>query len=157
MTASILTTLYNDYIKPQKRYILILVLVIIFGVAGAYAFKWFAQPLMVHEGAQNIANSNDRGGEVTIKFFYADWCPHCTKAKPQWKTFKSTYDGKSVNGYTIHCEEIDCTDGSSPYIQQYSVNGYPTLIMLKDNNKIDFDSKITNDNLTKFVESVLQK
>ena len=163
MPASLVNVLYNDYVKPNKHILLVVLMIIIFGVAGIYAFKWFAKPLL-SEGAQNmdgtnVANYNDRR-EVEIYFFFADWCPHCTKAKPQWAAFKSAHDssngtGKEVNGYKIKCVDVDCTDGSSSLIQKYKVNGYPTCIMMKDGNQIAFDSKITTDNLMQFVNSVL--
>lgn len=157
MAPSILTILYNDYIRPKKRAFLILTMVVIFGVAAYYAYKMFAKPLL-NEGLGNgsdVANHNNRR-DVEIYLFYADWCPHCKKAKPEWNTFKSSYDGKEVNGFKIKCIGVDCTDGTSPYIQQYEVNGYPTLVLVKDGNKIAFDSKITTDNLTTFVNTVLQ-
>ena len=166
MAPSILNLLYNDYVKPYKRYVLILTMIIIFGVAGMYAFKWSATPLFNEgmgsgsgsgsgSGGGDIANYNDRRS-VELYFFYADWCPHCTTAKPQWSAFKSSYEGNEVNGYKIKCNEVDCSDGTSPLIQTHNVNGYPTLIMVKDGDKINFDSKISTDNLTQFVNSVLQ-
>ena len=155
MAPSIVNILYNDFVKPYKRYILIMTMIVIFGAAAYFAFKMFAKPLL-GEGmgsGRDVSNHNTRSN-IELYFFFADWCPHCTKAKPQWATFKSAYDGKEVNGSTIKCNEVDCTDGSSPLIQKYGVNGYPTLIMLKNGDQISFDSKITSDNLTQFVNSI---
>jgi thioredoxin-like negative regulator of GroEL len=155
--ANIVNVLYNDYVKPYKRYILVLVLIIIFAVAGMYAFKWFAEPMMDGNNASvdNVANANFRGGDAQIYFFFADWCPHCGKAKPHWTNFTSAYQGKSVNGYNVTTIPVDCTDGTDPKIQKYQIQGYPTVIMIKDNQRIDFDSKISEENLTQFINSVL--
>jgi len=152
---NITSLLYRDYIQPYKRYILILVLIVIFCLAGAYAFKWFAKPIMDNMAADNVANANFRGGEVQIYVFFADWCPHCKKAKPEWNAFEKAFHGKEVNGYTIQCNSVDCTDGTSPLIQKYQIQGYPTMIMIKDGQRVDFDAKITEDNLTRFVNSTL--
>jgi thiol-disulfide isomerase/thioredoxin len=157
--ATITTVLYDNYIKPRKRTWLAIIMIIIFGILGYYAFKWYAKPVIKNKASQNVANVNTRDQTVELYFFYADWCPHCTKAKPQWAAFKQSYDGKPVNGYTIQCIEVNCTEESptnNRLIQKYSVNSYPTLIMVKDGNRIDFDSKITTDSLTQFVNTVLQ-
>ena len=141
----------SQYIRPYYSKLVILVLLGIFGWVAYYAYgKWGQTKPKANADIYQPSGSKD----ATVYFFFADWCPHCTKAKPQWATFKSAYDGKEVNGSTIKCNEVDCTDGSSPLIQKYGVNGYPTLIMLKNGDQISFDSKITSDNLTQFVNSI---
>jgi len=155
MAPTITSLLYRDYIQPYKRYILTLVLIVIFGLAGFYAFKWFAKPTIDNMSADNVANANFRGGEVQLYIFVADWCPHCRKAKPEWNSFVTAYNGKTINGHTIQCNTVDCTDGTNPLIQKYQIQGYPTMIMMKGGERVDFDSKITQDNLTNFVNTTL--
>lgn len=152
---SILSILYYNYIKPIQRYLLVLFLFILFGLVGMYAFKWFAEPMISNPNSDDIANANFRTGEVQVYIFIADWCPHCKKAKPEWLNFKSDYDGKDINGQTLKLIDVDCTDGTDPRIQQYNINGYPTAFMMNGNQRIDFDSKITENNLIQFVNGVL--
>ncbi len=95
---------------------------------------------------------------VTIYLFYADWCPHCKRAKPTWNEVKTDYEGKTVNGYLVHFEEINCTEENeevADMIRKYKVEGYPTIKMQKGAQVIEFDAKITRDNLEKFISSVL--
>lgn len=153
--ANITSLLYRDFIQPYRRYLLVLLMIVIFGVAGMYAFKWFAKPVLDTMEANNVSNANFRDSEVQLYIFVANWCPHCTKAKPQWNSFVQSYNGKSVNGHTVQCTTVDCTDGTNPLIQKYQIQGYPTLIMMKGGQRIDFDSKITEDNLIQFVNATL--
>ena len=51
---------------------------------------------------------------------------------------------------------VDCSEGENPLIQEYSVDGYPTVILVKGDKRINYDAKITYDNLVKYVEDVLQ-
>jgi thiol-disulfide isomerase/thioredoxin len=156
MAKSIWLDLYDDYIKKNKRTLLVITLVIIFAAASYYAYQWFGKPRLEGlTGASDVANANNRPEEIQVYLFYANWCPHCKKAKPHWDEFKKSYDGKVVKGSRITTIEVDCTDGASPLIQEYKINGYPTVFMKKDGNKIDFDSKITTETLTQFVDSVL--
>lgn len=153
--SNIVTLLYNDYIKPKKRILLILVLVIIFIIASYYAYKWFSPPVFENAvGGQDVANANTRLGDVQVYFFYANWCPHCKKAKPEWDSFSKSYNGKTIGNMTVQTTTVDCTDGTSPMIQTYKINGYPTVFAMQNGNRIDFDSKISESALSKFVESL---
>lgn len=156
MSSNILDILYQSYVKPYQRYLLILMLIVIFSIAGMYAYKWFAKPLIDNRGAENMSNNDRRVSEVDILFFTADWCPHCKKAKPEWNKFSSVYHGKTLGFYKINCVPVDCTEGNDPRIQEYSVDGYPTVIMVKDQKRVNYDAKITESNLKQFVEQILQ-
>jgi thiol-disulfide isomerase/thioredoxin len=106
----------------------------------------------------DVANSNIRNRQVTIYFFHVDWCPHCKKALPEWNKFKADKNGKEINGYVIRCVEMDCTNETSDItraINEYNIDSYPTVKMLKNNQKIEFDSKITNTALDSFVVTML--
>lgn len=154
----------NFYSKtPYKRSILIIMLIILFICIGVYSYNKVAIPMAENKDSVNISNANRRIKIADIFFFNASWCPHCTKALPAWKDFVESYDKTIVNGYTINCiggsEGVDCstTDDSRimELIQIHKVEHYPTLKMVKDKITIDFDAKITQENLTKFVNSVL--
>ena len=154
-TSKVINLLYNDYIKPKKRILLVLFLVVIFIIASYYAYKMFATPVFENAvGGKDVANANTRSGDVQVYFFYANWCPHCKKAKPEWDSFAKTYNGKTVGNVTVQTTTVDCTDGTSPMIQKYQINGYPTVFAIKDGNRIDFDSKITESTLNKFIDAL---
>ena len=72
-----------------------------------------------------------------------------------WDDFTSEYNGKEVGFYKINCQSVDCTDGNSELIQEYNIDGYPTIILLKDNKRINYDARITGENLKQFVEDTL--
>ena len=116
---------------------------------------WYANPLFQENFEQDIANRNTRDGEAHIYFFYANWCPHCKKAHPEWNQFKTAVNGTKVKNRVIRCVDVDSTEGNDQRIQKYSVNGYPTVIMEKDAKTIHLDSKITKDTLEKFINEML--
>ena len=99
-------------------------------------------------------NKGDKTAEIL--FFYTDWCPHCTSAKPEWNSFKD--ETKTVNGYKITFNEINCTKEtpkSESMMEKYKVEGFPTIKLLANGRVYDFDAKPTKQNLTQFVNSVL--
>ena len=104
-------------------------------------------------------NANAPVKEVIIYFFHADWCPHCKKAEPEWDTFKMSHHNKTVNGYTIKCISVDCTNDkestAKQLINEYDVESYPTVKMVKDNTTIDYDASVKTESLKKFVDIML--
>jgi len=100
----------------------------------------------------------DKGGSknAEILFFYTDWCPHCTSAKPEWNSFKDSTT--TVNGYNITFNEINCTKEtpkSESMMEKYKVEGFPTIKLLANGKVYDFDAKPSKQNLTQFVNTVL--
>jgi thiol-disulfide isomerase/thioredoxin len=147
----------KKYIRPYYYYIIAIVVFIIFIYAGVYSYNTFYAKKVANKYS-DVANSNRRNKEVNILFFHVDWCPHCKKALPEWNNFKQNYEGKEVNGYVIKCIDMDCTNETSDIaraINTYSIDSYPTIKMLKDDQTIEFDSKITNSSLEQFVNTML--
>jgi thiol-disulfide isomerase/thioredoxin len=156
MSSNILSILYNEHLKPVKTQAFVLLLVFIFSIASYFAYKWYIKPTLGNLPDSDIANQNSRSSEVTIYFFSAEWCPHCKRAKPEWDKIYTKFNDKTLNSYTVKAIYVDCSEGDSPLIQEYSINGYPTVIMLKDDTRVDYDAKITYDNMNKFVTDLLQ-
>jgi thiol-disulfide isomerase/thioredoxin len=152
--------LNNLYIKPYKRIILIVCLVILFVSVSMIGYRWYIQPAVNKKNTDDVANSNRRNQTADIFFFHADWCPHCKKAEPEWAQFRAKYDNQSVNNYTIHCIDINCTDPDNASaklaIDKFGVEHFPTVKMVKDDYTVDFDAKISADSLDKFVTATLK-
>jgi thiol-disulfide isomerase/thioredoxin len=116
--------------------------------------------------AKSSANANNEGRnqqmtsnkEAELMLFYVDWCPHCKTAKPEWEQVKTEYQDKMVNGYTIIMTEINCTKESpdvEKMVNNYRIEGYPTIKLLKDGQVIEFDAKPTKANLTQFLNTAV--
>jgi protein disulfide-isomerase A1 len=83
-------------------------------------------------------------------YFYTSWCPYCKKAFVEWNKFKSEWNYKILDGYTIQFQEVDC-DINEALASKYNVDTYPTIKLIKDGTAIDFDAKPTVDSLTRFL------
>ena len=104
------------------------------------------------------AGGSDATNEAELLFFYADWCPHCKTAKPIWNDLKSEYQNKTINGYHVIFTEINCSEESAEVeklMNQYNVEGYPTIKLLKDGQIIEYDAKPSKATLTQFLNTVL--
>ena len=53
------------------------------------------------EGFQNNNKLAPGPGKCALVFFYADWCGHCQRFKPEWNKFKNEMNNKVVNGKVL--------------------------------------------------------
>jgi thiol-disulfide isomerase/thioredoxin len=153
----------QKFFRPLTKYGTLILIVAIFIVVTVIAFKYFIPiSAITNEKFSDVANANTRTMNADIYFFSADWCPYCVKAKPEWQTFKTTNDGKTVNGYVIKCHDVDCTKegkdnpDTAAMMQTFQIKSFPTVkLTTDDGKKIDFDAKVSSDNLNTFINSVL--
>ena len=65
---------------------------------------------------------------------------------------------KMINGYKIIFTEINCSEETAEVdkmMNQYNVEGYPTIKLLKDGQIIEYDAKPSKETLTQFLNTVL--
>jgi thiol-disulfide isomerase/thioredoxin len=107
---------------------------------------------------EHLSNNPNEGKSAELLFFYADWCPHCKTAKPIWNDIKADYENKTIHGYHVIFTEINCSEETAEVdkmMNQYSVEGYPTIKLLKDGQIVEYDAKPSKENLTQFLNTVL--
>jgi thiol-disulfide isomerase/thioredoxin len=135
--------------------------VLLFVVILVFYYFYYIVPSMKPKykpNSEQISKDSLDGKSAELLFFYADWCPHCKAAKPIWNDIKSEYENKTINGYKIVFTEVDCSEETSEVeklMNQYSVEGYPTIKLVKDGQVIEYDAKPSKETLTKFLNTVL--
>lgn len=161
-----ITTIFMNWLNPRKMYFWIGLLVILLVSAAVYVYTENITNVKYNGSKKNVPNSAGTGGDVRILFFSVDWCPYCKKAKTPWNDFKIGYNQKMIRGRRIVCQEYNGTESTTEtpnpgyenaknLIDKYEVKGYPTIIMLKDGEKIEFDAKVTTYSLEKFIDDMV--
>jgi thiol-disulfide isomerase/thioredoxin len=78
-----------------------------------------------------------------IVLYYAPWCHHCENLlKNGWKQLKER------NGNDIEIIEYDCDKFKCEGIQ-----GFPTIVLFKENNQITYKGDRSYESLVKFIQS----
>ena len=143
-----------------KHFAIVLILTIIFLVAAIYTYRRYVSPkinrafvvnsefLPEGSGAENTSNSAE------LYFFYTTWCPHCKNSMPIWQSLKEELDGKEIKGVTVSFIEVDC-DKDAALAEKFSVQGYPTIKLVKGNQIIEYDAKPDKETLMEFLQTSL--
>jgi thiol-disulfide isomerase/thioredoxin len=134
--------------------------VILFIVVAIFYYFYYVVPSSTtkYEPNSEPPRGSISSNKAELLFFYADWCPHCKAAKPIWNDLKYEYENKTINGYKIVFTEVDCSEETAEVeklMNQYSVEGYPTIKLIKDGQVIEYDAKPSKETLTKFLNTVL--
>ena len=143
--------------------IIIMLVVILFIGISIYYYYHYVSPSLKPEYKPNHehlpssgSNSNSKSAELLL--FYVDWCPHCKTAKPAWDEIKTQYENKTINGYKVIFTEINCTEETAEVeemMNKYSIEGFPTIKLLKDGQIVEYDAKPTKSTLDQFLNTVL--
>lgn len=139
---------------------IIIGVVLLFVIIAIVYYFYYMVPQMKAKYQPNSEHVSESSGNNTAEllFFYADWCPHCKSAKPIWNDLKSEYENKTINGYKVVFTEINCSEETAEVdkmMNQYNVEGYPTIKLLKDGQVIEYDAKPSKDTLVQFLNTVL--
>ena len=160
-TSSYLTS-FNQKINSNKYTIIGILFLLILTFVIYYIYtKYYSSKLLELYKPNNEKMplwTKDNSNVVEIMFFFANWCPHCKTAKPEWEKTKTEYTNTNIDGYKIVFVEVDCTNPDSKttsIMDKYNVEGYPTIILLKNNEVITYDAKVTYDHLVEFLKSAL--
>lgn len=145
--------------KINSTTMIIISAIILFVIIAIFYYFYYVAPSSTkYKANSEQVPSSSGSNNAELLFFYADWCPHCKAAKPIWNDLKAEYENKTINGYKITFTEIDCSE-ESPEVEklmnQYSVEGYPTIKLLKDGQVIEYDAKPSKELLNKFLNTVL--
>jgi thiol-disulfide isomerase/thioredoxin len=134
---------------------------ILFGIVAFFIYYYYISPSMTtkyHPNSEQVPTGNSNGKTAELLFFYADWCPHCKAAKPIMNEIAAEYENKTINGYKLIYTPIDCSEETAEVeklMNQYTIEGYPTIKLLKDGQIIEYDAKPSKEMLIKFLNTVL--
>jgi thiol-disulfide isomerase/thioredoxin len=160
-TGSYMSAITNTFSNTSgTTFVIILTILLFLLLSGLYYYYYIAPEMEAKYKPNNekIVKDGSTGQTAELLFFYANWCPHCKAAKPIWTELETEYENKTINGYKIIFTEIDCTEETAEVdkmMNQYNVEGYPTIKLLKDGQVIEYDAKPTKATLVQFLNTVL--
>ncbi|KAL6427249.1 hypothetical protein ACFW04_008684 [Cataglyphis niger] len=89
--------------------------------------------------------------ENTLVMFYAPWCGHCKRLKPDFAKAAELLIG---NEPPITLAKVDCTESGKETCNKFSVSGYPTLKIFERNEfRSDYNGPREAAGIVKYMKS----
>ena len=140
----------------SKYVFLIVVVAAIFLALSIYMYKNYIKtsikPSYIANREYGAGDVKESASGADLYFFYTNWCPHCKKAMPAWKQFKTEMKDKVVKGKKINFIEVDC-EKEKKVADKFNVKGYPTIKLVNNNQVIEYDAKPDMDTLREFINT----
>jgi len=151
-----------SHLASNKNFLLIIILIIgLIGVA-VYTYLKYISPGLNPEFVPNkeFVKIDSEVTEATLYFFYVDWCPYCKTAKPILEKLRDSPESQKINGVALQIELVDATNddsGVATFEQQHNVKieGYPTIYLVKGDEVIEYDAKVSEASLDEYLNTVL--
>ena len=89
------------------------------------------------------------GKTVFVKFF-APWCGHCKKMKPDWDKLMKEFEGSSE----VLIADVDCTAGGKAKCDEVGVRGFPTLKYGNPDDLQDYTGGRSYSEISKFAKGL---
>jgi len=151
--------------SSSKFWIITGLAVLFIGVAF-YIYQNFIlpklEPTFVTNAELDDNQSPGQRGEpyAEIYLFHTEWCPYSQEAMPIWEGLKKKLNNTKINKHTILFKNIDGEKDQSKlteFEQEYKkkIDGFPTIMLIKDDQVVDYEAEVNSDNLTEFINSVL--
>lgn len=91
--------------------------------------------------------------ETTLVMFYAPWCGHCKKLKPEYAKAAELLRGEDP---AIALAKVDCTEGGKDTCNKFSVSGYPTLKIFKNGEvSQEYNGPREANGIAKYMKSIV--
>ena len=99
---------------------------------------------------RNVIQGFVGGGSVpTFTMYYVDWCPHCKAVKPLFTDFMGS-GTVQVNGKPVRCAMVNA-ESDPDAVKGLNIKGYPSFLMNKGGNNIEFNGERTADGFMSFL------
>lgn len=119
----------------------ILFLVLIYAVS---------RPRML-QGFESYSGPDTANSGSSFIMYYADWCPHCQKIKPEFKEFMGN-GTVNVGGKSVHVDMVQ-PEKEPEKAKGVDVKGYPTFLYSDANGRVvEYSGPRTSNGFMEFLK-----
>ena len=93
-----------------------------------------------------------QSNEDSLYFFNVDWCGHCKAAKPEWGKFVSMAKNNKILKRVKLVDADGDDERNSKLLEKFGVSAYPTFVLQKGGEGIEYQGNRTADGLLSFVQ-----
>lgn len=98
-----------------------------------------------------IIPSSTVAGLPTVSLYYAEWCGWSRKFLPVWKEFAEWITQNKKGVVNVNTVECDKTNDDNLKAMCNNVQGFPTVLLYKNGENIEYSGNRTLDDLKQFI------
>ncbi len=83
--------------------------------------------------------------DIKVELYYAEWCGHCQRFKPEWAKLKGELEKKGMKWAEYESEK----DGQK--MEEENIKGFPTIVIIMNGKKNEYDGQRTAVDIMSFV------
>lgn len=135
--------------KGINNQVIVVAVVVVLLLIGVYGIlkknrvlnKWGIEGFEGSPLNNLTAKPNPGPNDVILVFFYADWCPHCVSAKPEFAKVVAKMNNTKVNGKNVKVQACNCegSEVEKAAASDNNIEGFPTIKLLTNTNAIDYN------------------
>ena len=144
----------NNLKKMKLMHVVVALAVMVAVVAVAMTLMKKAEGFNDDNAVEGAAGNGKK--PVVVYFFYVDWCPHCTKAKPEVAKFQDDLATQNnlINNTPVEVREVNC-EKEPEVAKEFNVKAYPTVVAVNNDKKEELNNKVTSSNLKDWLSSLV--
>ena len=149
-----------DNLDKKQLISLSIISIVVIVALGYYLYQCrtktenFADEIDYINENEEFANNS----ECTVKFFFADWCGYCQRAKPHFKKFMEQNNGKVLGSNKVNIEMVDLTnsdtEANKAIMDKYNIEGFPTILLIKDGQNIAYPDNLSREDPSAYAKWV---
>jgi len=124
--------MFSEKNIPKLLFLLVILLIL-----------YYVYTTYLKEGFENIDLDNETKSGKQLVLFYADWCGHCKKIKPEWDQATTEIKDKDKKMLKINCG--GGSEKEKELMEKYNIDGYPTIILFKDGKPSPYEGARNKD------------
>ena len=140
--------LLNKMLKKIKKMDVHFTLILVFLLVFLY---FIYVTFRLNEGFETTSSelpSKLKKDDKQLVLFYADWCGHCKKMKPEWDEASNELGNNKMMKINVG----DGTEEQKKTMNTYGIQGFPTILMFENGeSKGPFESRDKNSFLDFFM------
>ena len=140
--------MFNELGQINWKYIFLIIVIVLF----LYFLLTYLSKKRIKEPFTQNNNQQNQQNKTKIILYYSDGCGWCQKFMPEWTRFEQIAKQK-LNSLNLQVIKISC-DKNQNTCQIENIQGYPTVILYKNNKKItEFSDERTAEKLIEFINN----
>jgi thiol-disulfide isomerase/thioredoxin len=149
-----------EWLLNNKKVVGYILIAVFFAVVAQQLYTRYlnSNTSSQYEGYSNASSDSSAVNHpvAVIRMFKVDWCPHCKKALPEFQAVQDQYNGKVVNGHKLSLVVVDGEDpANESMVNDFKIQGYPTVVLTKNGQNIEYDAKVDQPTLQKFITTMV--